>query len=71
MADEYDTWIKVGHALKQYLGGHGYSLWVNWSKQSTKWDEDNESESWERWDSFDPNTINGQATLIYLAKKGG
>ncbi len=70
-ADEYGTWIEVGHALKQYFGDDGYPLWESWSKQSSKWDDLDELKNRKKWVGFDPTTINGQAKLIHLAKKGG
>jgi hypothetical protein len=70
-ADDRDVWIKVGHALKQYFGDDGYPIWASWSKQSSKWDDVDESKNRKKWDGFAPTNSNGQATLIYLAKKGG
>ena len=70
-ADDRDVWIKVGHALKQYLGDDGYPFWESWSKQSSKWDDVDESKNRKKWDGFAPTNSNGQATLIYLAKEGG
>ena len=66
-ADDRETWVKVGHALKEYLGNRGYPFWATWSSQSNKWNDVDESKNREKWDGFDPTDINGQATLIYLA----
>ena len=66
-ADDRKTWVKVGHALKQYLGDDGYPFWAAWSKQSSKWDDVDESKNRKKWDGFDPTNINGQASLIHLA----
>jgi len=65
--DDYDTWIKVGHALKHALGDDGLSLWEGWSVKSTKWQEADR----EKWNSFKPSNTNGAATLIAMAKEGG
>ena len=69
--DDYDTWIKVGHAIKEHLDLEGYDLWVNWSKQSSKWNDVDEGKNWVRWVGFNPTNINGIADLIYLAKDSG
>ena len=66
-ADDRETWVKVGHALKEYLGDDGYPFWAAWSSQSNKWNDVDESKNREKWDGFEPTDINGQASLIYLA----
>ena len=66
-ADDRETWVKVGHALKEYLGDQGYPFWATWSSQSNKWNDVDESKNREKWEGFDPTEINGQGTLIYLA----
>ena len=70
-ADDRETWVKVGHALKEYLGDDGYPFWAVWSKQSSKWNDVDEGKNWVRWVGFNPTNINGIADLIHLAKEGG
>jgi len=66
-----DDWIVVGMALKGALGEQGRSLWLEWSRSSTKSGMSGKSDSPERaWDSFKPTKI-GAGTIYYEAKKRG
>lgn len=49
-ADDRDTWIKLGMALKT-AGEVGRDLWFEWSKRSTKFIQRDASKT---WDSFRP-----------------
>jgi hypothetical protein len=49
-ADDRDTWIKLGMALKT-VGEVGRDLWFEWSKRSTKFNQRDASKT---WDSFRP-----------------
>ncbi len=64
-ADEYDSWLKVGMALKNC--GYTIDTWKAWSKQSIKYDEDHCNSTWDsikvRTDS--PITM---GTIHYWAK---
>ena len=66
--DDYDTWIRVGLALKAEHGMDGYRLWAIWSSQSAKYPGD--AELLRRWDGLDPRQISG-ATITHLAKESG
>jgi hypothetical protein len=37
-ADDYDDWIRVANALHS-LGDIGFKIWMDWSRQSSKYDE--------------------------------
>ena len=53
-SDEYSTWVQVGMALKPY-GENGYSVWMDWSSKSPKFDA---SVSRRKWDILDePHSI--------------
>jgi hypothetical protein len=71
-ADDRDTWIRVGLALRQSLGSEtGYKLWLAWSMKSTKFDEDDAEAT---WNSFKDQTAGAAVTLgsvFYLAKENG
>jgi hypothetical protein len=71
-ADDRDTWIRVGLALRQELGAEtGYRLWLAWSKKSAKFDEDDAEAT---WDSFKDQAAGAAVTLgtvFYLAKANG
>ena len=66
-----DVWIEVGLATKQHFGNDGYERWADWSSNSYKWDDVEESEHRERWDKFNPTSTKGIAKLIAKAKEGG
>ena len=69
--DDRDTWIKVGHACKEHFGPAGYDHWAEWSSQSSKWQNAEESANRRIFDGFTPTSTKGIATLIYLAQEGG
>ena len=53
-SDEYNTWVQVGMALKPY-GENGYSVWMDWSSKSPKFDA---TVSRRKWDVLDePHSI--------------
>lgn len=66
-ADDYDTWLKVGMALK--AEGYTVDTWDTWSRTSTKYKP---AECFHKWDSFDTRAdgVTG-AYITMLAKQGG
>lgn len=65
-ADDYDTWVKVGAALK--YEGFPFEVFDEWSRNSSKY-----GKTREKWDSFGRtggNVVTG-ATLVFLAKQNG
>jgi hypothetical protein len=64
---DYDTWFKIGCSLSR-LGMDGFILWLDWSAQSEKFDEDN---CYRCWASIDPAGGCGLGTLYYLAGQAG
>lgn len=64
-ADDRDTWIAVGHALKT-LGDQGRSLWIGWSMTSAKW----KPEDARQWDTFKPNRTSYQAVFSMAQELG-
>jgi Primase C terminal 2 (PriCT-2)/RepB DNA-primase N-terminal domain len=73
-ADDYDTWIRFGHAIKRGLGDDGFSVWDEWAQTSSRYPGEAESRS--KWDSFavegwnasDPITV---GTIFACAKRHG
>ena len=65
--DDYDNWIRVGHAVKQHFGDAGYDSWAKWSSRSIKWDDAEEQENRKRWEGFNPTSIKGLEVLKQLA----
>lgn len=45
LADDRDTWVRVGHALVRY-GEPGRELWEEWSQKSAKYDADDAERVW-------------------------
>lgn len=66
-ADDRDTWLKVGMAIKSELGDAGFSLWDEWSQTASNYSENAAREVWR---SFKDGNIN-IATLFHLAKESG
>lgn len=64
-ADDYDTWLKCGMALKS----EGYTLgdWEAWSRTSSKYKD---GDCQKKWDSFKGDGVKG-GTIIHLAQEHG
>lgn len=63
--EDYDSWIKVGMALKQE--GYSCELWDSWSSSSSKYKV---GECEKRWRSFDSDELTG-GTIYHLACEYG
>ena len=63
-ADDYDTWVKVGLALKPY-GESGYAVWVDWSATSKKFSAVDARKKWDRALNT-PDTITYK-TIFHMA----
>ena len=66
-SDDYDTWLRVGMAIKTELGEAGMQLWDAWSRNSSKYSP---SEIPKKWQSFRRNEVQ-IATLFYMAMDRG
>lgn len=64
---DYDSWVRIGLALKGALGEAGEGLFATWSAQAAKNDEAFTSKNWA---SFRPNSI-GAGTIYHLAMQQG
>ena len=67
-ADDRDTWLRVGMALKAELGDAGRNLWDEWSVSSSKYEERGQNTAWDSFKRDDGITI---ATVFHEAKQGG
>lgn len=65
-ADDYETWIKVGHALKK-LGDAGRALFLEWSATSDKFDP---AEASHKWDSFNGDRTDYRAVFAEAQRRG-
>ena len=64
-SDDYETWVKVGMALKQE--GYGVEVWDSWSQGSPKYKQ---GQCERKWRSFARDDITG-GTIIQMAKDNG
>ncbi len=69
LADDYDTWYKLGMCLRSQ-NNENYDLWCEWASQSSKFSEE---ESAYKWSSFSKNKENSLniASLFRLAGEYG
>ena len=63
LADDYQSWYKIGMSVKYTLNGQGFEMWDEWSRKSSKY---NASEMASKWKSFSGGEIEG-GTLFHLA----
>jgi len=72
-SDDYDTWIKVGMALKTYQKTNSikmFDVWDEWSKKSLKYETEELCK--QKWESFGKgDTTIDVGTLIYFAGEYG
>jgi len=62
-ADDYSTWVKVGLCLSEIEdSGTMFEEWMDWSRQSAKFDEDQLDQYRSKWDGF-----NGDGTGFAVA----
>lgn len=64
---DYDSWVRLGMALKGALGEEGWPLFAAWSATSQKYEPKNTAKAWR---SFKPTTI-GAGTVYHLALDSG
>jgi hypothetical protein len=64
---DYDSWMRIGMALKGALGEEGATLFADWSAQAGKNDPAYTAKSWA---SFRPDRI-GAGTVYHLAMERG
>lgn len=69
--DEYETWVRVGMAIKsQHPGNDGFSVWDNWSQRSTKYEKNRPGEMQRKWNGFKTEGVQ-IGTLYHIAKENG
>ncbi|MDP8240837.1 MAG: bifunctional DNA primase/polymerase [Candidatus Hatepunaea meridiana] len=68
-ADPYETWLKIGMALKStHAGRQAYGIWTEWSIQSEKYEPRDQHRTWRNLSS---DGGIGLSTLFWLAKQNG
>lgn len=69
-ADDRAVWIRVGIALKYAdVGNDACKIWLEWSKSSDKYDEDDAIYNWESFKPKEQGVTLG--TVYYLAQQAG
>lgn len=66
-ADDRETWLHVGMAVKSELGDNGFALWDDWSSTAGNYSE---RDARDVWRSIKPGAIK-IGTLFHLAKEHG
>jgi Primase C terminal 2 (PriCT-2)/RepB DNA-primase N-terminal domain len=72
-ADDYETWINFGLAIKRGLGDDGFSVWDEWARTHSRYDK---AKSQDKWDSFNVDDREGDdaitvGTIFACAKRHG
>ncbi len=67
-ADDYQTWISIGMALKSEFGDSGFTFWEAWSQKSAKYQA---GEPFRKWRSFDEDGGIKGNTIFHIAKEYG
>lgn len=68
-ADDYDTWVTVGMALKHE--GYGCELWDRWSRKSAKYKEGVCERKWKSFNEQNAGEPATGGTIDHLAKEYG
>ncbi len=64
---DYDSWMRIGMALKGGLGDDGEALFADWSAQSAKDDPETTAKAWA---SFQPRSIGAGSIYHYAIANG-
>lgn len=67
-ADDRDTWVRVGMALRETGAPNAFGLWTEWSQLSTKYDAAAQRKT---WDSFKPDGRVHVESIFTLAAAAG
>jgi putative DNA primase/helicase len=67
-ANDRDTWVRMGMAVKSEIGDDGYDIWTEWSQRDESF---NESDAKAVWRSIKPGGKVTVATLFHEAQRHG
>lgn len=67
-ADDRDTWVKAGMAVKAALGENGFDAWNEWSRGAGNYEEQSARSVWK---SIREDGGVGAGTLFYIAEQHG
>jgi hypothetical protein len=68
-SDDYHAWIRVGLALKHVFGDDGFDIWLEWSRKSSRFR--NEEDCRDKWRGFKPLGRVGLGTIFHMAQERG
>ena len=68
---DYATWVKIGMALKSYLGDAGLKVWKAHSADHPEYDEDEHDAKWESFSDDEKAGSVGIGTIFYMALNNG
>ena len=68
-AENYDTWIKYGMALRSWNGPGAFEIWHSWSKTASNYKD--HADCFNRWQSFDPSSGIDDSAIFKAATIAG
>ena len=68
-AEEYETWIRYGMALKNWNCHGAFAIWHSWSSTASNYK--NHPDCFNRWQSFEPSSGIDESEIFRAATDGG
>ena len=72
--EDYDTWVKIGFALKKYFKDEGFEIFDNWSKYKIDGSPcpnyQNKDFNKQKWNTFNPEKIDKRYIFKLAAQNG-
>jgi putative DNA primase/helicase len=68
-AEDYETWIKYGMALRSWNGPGAFEIWHSWSKTASNYKD--HADCFNRWQSFDPSSGIDESAIFRAATDAG
>ena len=68
-AEDYETWIKYGMALKNWNGPGAFEIWHSWSKTASSYKD--HADCFYRWQSFEPSSGIDESAIFRAATDAG
>ena len=68
-AEEYETWIRYGMALKNWNGHGAFDIWHSWSSTASNYK--NHPDCFNRWKSFEPISGIDESAIFRAATDAG
>jgi len=68
-AEEYETWIRYGMALKNWNGNGAFDIWHSWSSTASNYKD--HADCFYRWQSFEPSSGINESAIFKAATDAG